>query len=72
MVINEFDSFVQKHVLCYKNAKECEIGFVGSLAAIFQQEMATVLQQYQLQMGKIEQRPIFSIYNCLLYTSRCV
>lgn len=63
MVINEFDSFVQKHVLCYKNAKECEIGFVGSLAAIFQQEMATVLQQYQLQMGKIEQRPIFSIYN---------
>lgn len=62
LVRDEFDKFVQLHVCCYPDAKNCSVGFVGSIAYNFQEEMSAVLAKYGLQIGKIIRQPVFEIY----------
>jgi N-acetylglucosamine kinase-like BadF-type ATPase len=64
IVLDAFDSFVNKNILKYPNHSEIEVGFVGSIAWHFQNELKEVLSRRDLRINKIIQQPI---ENLVLY-----
>lgn len=50
--------FLEEHVLCYENAREVPIHFIGSVAFSFREEMKQALAELGLQKGDIIQKPI--------------
>jgi N-acetylglucosamine kinase-like BadF-type ATPase len=53
-----FRDFLQEQVTIYEEAKYLPIGFVGSIAAVFQQELKAVIEEFGYTLGKIIQNPI--------------
>ena len=58
IIENCFRDFVKEQVLQYEEAKYYPIGFVGSIAAVFQKQLQTILEEFELKLGKIIQNPI--------------
>lgn len=58
MVKQSFNDFVQKNLLQYTDAKTLPIHFVGAIAHHFQPILKQVLQENQLNIGKIKKSPI--------------
>lgn len=60
------NEFVQYHIACYPEAKQYPIGFVGSIAAVFEEELAAAMNAYDLSIYKVDKSPIdelVSFYN---------
>ncbi len=57
MVNKAFSAFVEKHILPY-HLPQPRIGFCGSIAYYFQDELQEVLQRYHLQAQVIIQNPV--------------
>lgn len=63
MVKEGFKRFIDVHVCCYKNYKEVEVSFVGSLSAIFEKELHEAAADYGVTIGNIIQRPVEHLVN---------
>ncbi len=50
--------FIQVHVCCFKQYGKCKVGFVGSIASIFQDIIAEELFNQGFEYGKIIKSPI--------------
>lgn len=53
-----FDNFIERNLLQYPNVEQLPINFVGSIAAVFEQELTEALSRHSLTLGKIERSPI--------------
>ena len=53
-----FKDFLQEQVSQFDEAKHFPLGFVGSIAAVFQQELKSAVQEFGYTLGKIIQNPI--------------
>jgi len=53
-----FKDFLQEQVSQFEEAKYLPLGFVGSIAAVFHQELRLVVQDFGYKLGKIIQNPI--------------
>ena len=58
VVKNCFRDYFTEQVLIYEEARRYPIGFVGSIASVFQKELKTVAEEFQLRIGKIIKNPI--------------
>lgn len=58
IVLEAFDSFVERNILSYSNSIEYQIGFVGSVAWHFKDELKEVMINHRLNLKKIIQQPI--------------
>jgi glucosamine kinase len=63
MVKEGFRRFLDVHVCCYKNYKEVEVSFVGSIAQIFENELHQVASEMNIRIGSIIRRPIEHLVN---------
>jgi len=57
MVREGFKKFIDVHVTCYKNYKEVEVNFVGSISQIFEQELREAADYYSVKIGALIRRP---------------
>ncbi len=57
-----FDKFVQSHILSYPNYKEHNCHFVGSIAFHFQEILKEVTDKYEINFGKVLERPIDELF----------
>lgn len=53
-----FTSFLDYHVCCFPKHQEVPVGFVGSIATHFQEELAQVASNFGIQLGKMVTQPI--------------
>ena len=53
-----FDNFIERNLLQYPDVEKLPINFVGSFAAVFEQELTEALSRHSLTLGKIERSPI--------------
>jgi N-acetylglucosamine kinase-like BadF-type ATPase len=53
-----FKEFLQEQVSQFDEAKHLPLGFVGSIATVFQQELKSAVQEFGYTLGKIIQNPI--------------
>lgn len=58
IVLNAFSKFIEKNISSYENYRDKNIGFVGSVAWHFQDELKEVLDNYSLTLKKIIKQPI--------------
>lgn len=58
LVVSEFQSFIQRNVLNYKESRELQVSFTGSVAYYFENQLKMVLQSNGLRLGRIVQHPI--------------
>jgi len=58
MVREGFQDFIETHVLCFEEAPQAEINFVGSVAYHFQDLLDEVLKQKGLTLGKVVGKPV--------------
>ncbi len=58
LVTRAFAQFIKTHVLCYSNAKELPIHFIGSIAHYGRNILEEVLLKNDLTLGKIVKKPI--------------
>lgn len=50
--------FIKNHILCYHNAKEVPIHFIGSIAHFSESIIKESFKNHNLELGKIIQKPI--------------
>lgn len=53
-----FDEFIECFILKYKNSKDYEIGFIGSVAYYFKDILNKSLENHGLRLGKVLKNPI--------------
>ena len=58
LVKNCFRDYFTEQVLIYEEAKRYPIGFVGSIAFVFQKELKSVAEEFHCSVGKIIKNPI--------------
>ncbi len=58
LVFNGFRKFIDYHVLCFPEATEVPIHFVGSIAHYFREVLVDAVDYFNLQLGKVVQRPL--------------
>jgi len=61
MVFEEMKSFFEYQVLPYKQAKEAEINFIGSIAYYYENILRSVAAELNLNVGHVVQKPIESL-----------
>jgi glucosamine kinase len=66
LVISEFQEFITRNVLNYKECREMPVCFMGSVAYYFESQLVMVLQSNGLTPGRIVQHPIelLADYHC--------
>ena len=58
LVKKSFSDFMQEQVSQFEEASYLPLGFVGSIAYVFQQELKSVVREFGYTLGKIIQNPI--------------
>ena len=58
IIKDSFRDFLKEQLIQYEEAKDYPIGFVGSIAAVFSEQLQEVMQEFGLKTGKIIQNPI--------------
>jgi len=61
MVFEEMKSFFEYQVLPYKEAKDAEINFIGSIAYYYENILRSVAAELNLHVGHVVQKPIESL-----------
>lgn len=57
-----FDAFVQTHILTYQDYKKYPCHFVGSIAFHFQEILKEVTDKYNINFGKVLEKPIDELF----------
>lgn len=65
-----FKRFIEIHVKCYRNYKEVEVNFVGSMASLLSVELRAVCEEEELNVGTIIRRPLENLVNFHLNRSK--
>ncbi len=58
MIQRGFEEFVRIHVCCYDNYQNHKVHFIGSIAKLFEEQLAEACQKYNAQLGNVIQKPI--------------
>jgi N-acetylglucosamine kinase-like BadF-type ATPase len=58
LISDGMDRFIKRRVLCYPEAQNVPIQFIGSIAHFSEEMIKNVMKPYHLQLGKIIRRPI--------------
>ena len=58
IIYKGLNEFFDLHVLCYKDYKETEVNFIGSVAYYLSDEIHAVAKKYSCKIGDIIQNPI--------------
>jgi glucosamine kinase len=58
LIINQFDSFLTRNIIQYKNASEINIHFCGSIAFVHREFLIAACEKYHLKIGKIVKEPL--------------
>ena len=58
LISKGMQKFIEYHVLCYKEAKNVPVHFIGSIAFVFQDILRDATKIHNLKTGTIVQRPI--------------
>lgn len=58
LVVSDFQDFVERNVLNYKECREIPVSFAGSVAYYFERQLKIVLQSNGLTLGRIVQHPV--------------
>ncbi|QCX52793.1 BadF/BadG/BcrA/BcrD ATPase family protein [Elizabethkingia sp. JS20170427COW] len=58
MVYDEFKNFIEYQLLPYKEIKDSEVSFIGSIAHVYSDILKSVAAEYNLNFGIIVQKPI--------------
>lgn len=53
-----FQAFIEIHVKSFQEYKECEVNFVGSVAALLEEELVEVCEANEIRVGRILRRPL--------------
>ncbi|KMQ66000.1 ATPase [Chryseobacterium angstadtii] len=61
MVYEEMKNFFEYQVTPYKESKEAEINFIGSIAYYYEDTLRSVAEEFQLNVGHVVQKPIESL-----------
>ncbi|MDD3107586.1 MAG: ATPase [Alistipes sp.] len=61
LVLRNFSEFLQRNVLQYPEAQDCEIHFVGSIAYYYKETLAEALQAKGLRQGLILRTPLHGL-----------
>ncbi|MBP6048948.1 MAG: hypothetical protein KA526_05655 [Chitinophagales bacterium] len=61
-----FTEFFDFHITCFENYQDYPIGFVGSIATIFKNELEKVADDFECALGKFVTNPIDEIANCYI------
>jgi N-acetylglucosamine kinase-like BadF-type ATPase len=63
MVYEGMKKFLEIHVCCYKNYKNLDVHFIGSISHVFQNELKQVADELDVKIGQIIQKPIGGLVN---------
>lgn len=63
LIKNCFDEFLKRHVFKYEDFRSLPIHFVGSVAYHFKEILEELMEEHQLRMGVVLQRPIEALFN---------
>lgn len=55
--------FIKEHVLCYDNAKNVPVHFIGSIAFHFQEALQSAAKECNVKLGNIIKQPIQNLLN---------
>ncbi len=58
LVVSEFQNFISRNILNYRESRSIPISFTGSVAYFFETQLRMVLQSNGLSIGKIVRQPI--------------
>ncbi len=58
LIKSGIQEFIDTHVKCFINYRECEVNFVGSLAELMRDELLEVCESNQITVGRIIRRPL--------------
>lgn len=58
LVYHSIEEFVKEYVIRYEGYRGYKTGFIGSIAIIYQKILKEVLDNYHLDLGKIESNPV--------------
>ncbi|MBL1222295.1 ATPase [Chryseobacterium sp. L7] len=61
MVYEEMKNFFEYQVIPYKESKEAEINFIGSIAYYYEETLRAVAEEFHLNVGHVVQKPIESL-----------
>lgn len=61
MVYEEMKSFFEYQVIPYKESKEAEINFIGSIAYYYEDTLRSVAEEFHLNVGHVVRKPIESL-----------
>ena len=64
-----FTEFFDFHISCFENYQEYPIGFVGSIANSFKEELKKVADEFECTLGKFVKRPIDDIADYFIKNS---
>jgi hypothetical protein len=62
-----FQEFVDTNVKDYKEYKNMDCHFIGSIAYFYQDVLKAVCQENEIRVGNIYQKPINGIFNYILH-----
>jgi glucosamine kinase len=63
MVYEGMKKFLEIHVCCFKNHKEVDVHFIGSISHVFQDELKQAAAELDIKIGQIIQKPIGGLVN---------
>lgn len=63
MVLEGMREFMETHVCCYPQYRNCVVHFIGSIGYFFECELRQVADELQITVGKIERKPIEGLVN---------
>jgi len=58
MVENGMDQFMKTHVCCYDNYKEVKSHFIGSISALYENELRSAAEKNKVIVGNIIRKPV--------------
>jgi len=61
MVYEEMKNFFEYQVVPYKESKDAEINFIGSIAYYYEDTLRSVAEEFHLNLGHVVQKPIESL-----------
>ncbi|MGG5208700.1 BadF/BadG/BcrA/BcrD ATPase family protein [Chryseobacterium sp. MIQD13] len=61
MVYEEMKNFFEYQVIPYKESKDAEINFIGSIAYYYEDTLRSVAEEFHLNLGHVVQKPIESL-----------
>lgn len=53
-----FDQFIRYHIICYPESFNLPIGFVGSIASVFERELKSAMAKHSLTVNRIDSNPV--------------